>query len=198
MNARIPLGQLSTWLVFAGLGLTTSITDAASQQVEPEAITADAGQLRSLLSSVAVLRSRVEALERTNRDLTRRLDAFARRVPGERGEDELAVEPGTPAVETPTPGQVAEVREGLRFGEEVMRIVEPALAPLRQRVSFLEEQYESHAHKYISPPGMGWATWPALQSVIENCSGCLFPFKNQDKYGDGSSSGYLETTRPIQ
>lgn len=194
MDIRTRVSKSSTWVVVLvvamGLWLVTRVALADPQGIRPEATVADPGQIRSLQSSVAALRSQVESLERANRELAQKLDELARQRPGDRGGD------GT-GLGAPTPGQVDEVREGLRTSDEVMRIVEPRLAALRERMAALEKRHEGHAHQYISPPSMGWATWTNIQDFGDTCPGCLLPFKSPEKARPGGS-GYLETSGPSE
>lgn len=198
MNSRSSLCKSYAWLISGGLLLTVLVTDARSQEVKPEAYKGEVAQARSLRSSVTALQSEVDSLKRANRELKRRLDQLAEIVPSIRDRDKVGLDPGESPVQTPTSDRVAEIREALRFSEDVMRIVEPELDVLRTRVISLEQRYGGHTHEYIAPPGVGWATWTNIQRIAEDCPDCLFPFRDQSKYKGISDSGHNETTGPNQ
>lgn len=114
---------------------------------------ATANRAEGPVPSVATLRSQVESLEATNRDLASRL---------------AQVE-----------GVVSELR---RFREAVLFAIEPELRALRERIGELEsvwaEDYAEHRHSFTAPP-FGWGT----KAVVDLCTNCLIPYVSQNKVG---------------
>lgn len=180
------------WMVSIALGLVAGIAVAEPQRLRPGAAAVDPGEIRSLQSGVAELRSQVRSLQRANDELERKMAAFARQA----AEDPHGARARGPSpIEMPTRDQVSETRSALEFSQDVMRIVEPRLAALDDRLTTLEARHDGHVHEYIKSAGMGWANWETIEGFHESCSSCTYPFRDSAN-ASRSGSGYLETSKP--
>jgi hypothetical protein len=122
-------------------------------------------EIARLDGSLAQLRGRVDSLQRANDKLARDLSRL-RQLERQLAEIERRVE--TPA--PPERGSEArERREGhadwLRFEQDVLRAVEPELAPLRDLLD--------HTHAYARAGG-GWMN----PEDLPNCQDCLIRFRS--------------------
>lgn len=195
MKVREVVPSRIGWSVAMGLCVLIYATEARSQQVNPDVAAVGVERIGSLQASVASLRGQVEALERSNRELQRRLDDLAAQRFGAPSEGKPPPGPQGPGIERPPSQPEAELQAWLEFQADVLRAVEPELTRVRGEIAALESRHAQHVHDYMPPPPVGWANWLTVERFSESCPGCLIPFVSPEK-ATGSGGGHRETSGP--
>ena len=170
----MPARTLVLAIAWVGIGVVLLPGLAAhAQQNGPAARTArDAARVQQLESNVTALRGKVDSMRQTNQQLTRQLSQVVPRI------DQLEKQLAALTRKLPTQGSertkadakaAGDTRKAaadwMRFRDDVLKVVEPELAPLR---ALLDHR---HTHEDRFTTG-GWAK----RNALANCPDCLIRF----------------------
>lgn len=186
-------------LLVAGscLGLVVPMPDARSQEVrdvrpqqaQTDAAMDDRKQMASLQSTMTALRSELTALQQSSLELARQLDELKRTNPSDPSSKTTNPAAAQDGFEPPADAAKDWIADWKRFREDVLKVVEPELAELRDEIAALEAQYAGHVHDYDQGPAHGWSTMATLKGCLE----CLLPFRTAASSPDPN---YQETGTP--
>ena len=156
-------------------GLIIALQAGSTAQTTQREIGARAASLAALDGQVADLRRQVLTLERANQELEESLSRLKRRVDGLVKPSDGPGSPGRAGDEDPPRSSA----EWIRFREDVLRVVQPELQPLRAALKTLER----HRHEYGTSSG----GWMKLEDVTR-CDACLVRATSFSSHGSSSTA----------